>query len=309
MNFKKIIQIPASTTNLGAGFDTLGLALRLFLKVEIEASNHGGQELLLKGEGASELPRDHNNLIWRVARRVFDGEGRAVPCLQLAILNQVPLARGLGSSAAAIVAGISCFEACTGIELSQEKFFSYGFEFESHPDNLTAARYGGFTVSCVGEPGRVTFSRSTVSPQLKILVTVPEFQLQTEKARAALPGTLSLRDAIFNIQRSSLTVAALLNSQFHLLHESMRDKVHQPYRAPLIPGFEEILSLNQTNIVGLLGVCLSGAGPSVLAFASENLSEIYQRIAGIFAKYGIQSRALELEVDNDGRTIQEVIVR
>ena len=132
---------------------------------------------------------------------------------------------------------------------------------------------------------------------------MPEFHLETQKARAAIPRTLDLRDAVFNLQRSSLTVAALLRNEFHFLRESLRDRLHQPFRAPLIPGFEEILRLNQEEISGLAGICLSGAGPSVLAFAEGNLDEIYSRIAAIFERHGLRSRRFELEVDNQGRTI------
>ena len=251
----------------------------------------------------AELPASEKNLLWRVTRRVFEGEEQPVPRVRLTIENRIPLARGLGSSAAAIVAGIGCFEALANRELSPNKFFQYAFQFENHPDNITAARFGGFTVSAVAENGNVSFFRAPITPKLKILLAVPEFHLETQKARAAIPRSLDLRDAIFNLQRSSLTVAALLRSEFHLLRESLRDRLHQPFRAPLIPGFEEILCLNQEEISGLVGICLSGAGPSVLAFAEGNLDEIYSRIAAIFERHGLRSRRFELEVDNQGRTI------
>jgi homoserine kinase len=265
--------------------------------------------LVLGGEGSNELPADDNNLVYRAMRHVFEGESVNLPGVSLRIWNEIPLARGLGSSAAAIVAGISCFEALTDVELSPEKFFQYAFAFEMHPDNLTAARYGGFTVNCVDEQGRVTFFKSAVFPGVKILLVVPEFQLQTEEARAAIPQTLPLHDSVFNVQRSSLTVAALLQGQFHLLRESLRDRLHQPFRAPLIPGLSEILELQDSKVPGLLGVCLSGAGPSILVFAESNLAGIYRQIAEIFSHFQIQSRSLELEVDNQGRTITEIRAR
>lgn len=297
------IRVPASTTNLGAGFDVLGLALQLYLQVDLEETPFASPELQLHGEGARDLPAGGENLLWRVARRVFEGENRPVPGVRLRIENQIPLARGLGSSAAAIVAGIGCFEAITGCELPSDRFFQYAFEFENHPDNITAARFGGFTVSAVAESGKVSFFRASIAPKLKILLTVPEFQLETQKARAAIPRTLNLSDAVFNLQRSSLTVAALLNGDFHFLRETLRDRIHQPFRAPLIPGFEEILRLNQEDLPGLAGICLSGAGPSVLAFAEANLDGIYLRVAGIFERHGLRSRRFELEVDNQGRVI------
>ena len=299
----KTIQIPASTTNLGAGFDTLGLALKLFLRVEIQESAQTRTEILLDGEGAQELPASEENLIVQVMRRIFEEEGEALPSVRMRIFNQIPLARGLGSSAAAIVAGIGCFEAITGRELEPNKFFRYALEFENHPDNLAAARYGGFTISAMGERDQITFFRSTIAPHFQILLVVPDFQLQTQRARAVIPRSVSLRDATFNIQRSSLTVAALLRNEFHLLREGLCDKIHQRYRSPLIPGLEEILCLQEAGIHGLLGICLSGAGPSILAFVESDLSEIWQRIEAIFKKNQIRSQPYTLEIDNQGRTI------
>lgn len=300
---KSTIQVPASTTNLGAGFDTLGLALQLYLKVEVEESRGLDSSFTMDGEGAAGLPTGAENLISRVMRRVFERETMLPPPLRFHVSNQIPIARGLGSSAAAIVAGIGCFEAVTGQVLPPEKFFRYAFEFENHPDNITAARFGGFTVSCVGKDGEVTFSRSPMPDPLGILLTVPEFHLQTEKARAVIPKELALQDAVFNIQRSALTVAAFLKKEFSLLKESLLDKVHQPYRAPLIPGFDEVLALNEESIPGLIAVCLSGAGPSVLAFAESNFAVIYRRIAEIFGMHGISCRRFDLQVDNQGRMI------
>ncbi|MFN8006610.1 MAG: homoserine kinase [Terriglobia bacterium] len=303
MILKKTIRVPASTTNLGAGFDALGLALQLYLSVGVESSKEPHPAFTIEGEGAGQIPTGSENLIAKVMQRVFAGEGMSCPPLRFHVVNQIPLARGLGSSAAAIVAGISCFEAVTGRELSSEKFFRYAFEFENHPDNLTAARYGGFTVSCVGKGEQVTYSRSALLDPLELLLIVPEFHLETEKARAALPPTLTLRDAVFNIQRSALTVAAILKKDFSLLKEGLLDRVHQPYRAPLIPGFQEVLALNEEVVPGMIAVCLSGAGPSVLAFAEDHHEDLYARIAQIFQKRGIRCRRFDLQVDNQGRVI------
>jgi homoserine kinase len=303
MSTNRIIQVPASTANLGAGFDTLALALKLFLRVDIHESTSTMPEIFLRGEGAQELPPNEENLIWKVMRRVFECENRGLPRVRMHVFNEIPIARGLGSSAAAIVAGISCFEAISGGDLPQERFFRYALDFESHPDNLAAARYGGFTVTCMDESRRVTLSRSPVVPHVKLLIVVPELHLQTERARAVIPKNLSLRDAVFNIQRSSLTVAALLRDDFRLLREGLCDKLHQPFRSPLIPGFEEILHLHEAGLPGLLGICLSGAGPSVLVFAEAHLQEIFQRIEAIFDRHQIRSRSFELEVDNEGRRI------
>ncbi len=298
------IQVPASSTNLGAGFDALGLALGLYLQVGVRESGSGSPEIHMEGEGARELLSVRENLMWKVIRRVFQGEGRPLPPLRLEVQNRIPLARGLGSSAAAIVAALGAYEALAGEELSQEKFFRYALEFEAHPDNLTAARFGGFTVSCVDEGGRVDFFRTRVTEALKILLVVPDIRLPTSEARAVVPDQLKMSDVIFNLQRSALTVAALMAGQFRFLRESLRDKVHQPYRAPLIPGLQEVLALNGREIPGLLGISLSGAGPSVAAFIQGDGREVFGQVQSIFDRHGVACRPLELKIDNQGRSIR-----
>lgn len=300
------IQVPASTSNLGPGYDTLGLALKLYLRVEVRLTP-GPQSLFhVEGEGKDDLPSLEQSLVYRTMRHVFFQEGHHPPVVELRAANQIPVARGLGSSASSIVAGLSIFEALTGQELSREKFFKYALHFEKHPDNLTPCRFGGFTVSCVNESRHVEFYRSNVSPELKILLVVPEFKLSTRKARAVVSPRVRIQDAVYNLQRSSLLVAALLRDEFYLLPCSLKDQLHQPYRAPLIPGFGEILELNDSGLPGLWALCLSGAGPSVLAFAHSNLDGIFGAVQAIFTRHEIGCRRFDLEVDNLGRTIESI---
>ncbi len=305
-NVKHVIQVPASSTNLGPGFDALGLALELFLRVEVEETSAPKNEIELAGGEVKGLPDNENNLIWRVMKGVFAGEGRQLPSVRIKINNEIPLARGLGSSAAAIVAGISCYEALTGFELSPERFFSYAVQHEKEPDNITAARYGGFTITSLDEHEQVTFYRSNIDTSLQVILTIPDFQLLTDDSRFVLPQDITLKDAVYNIQRSSLMVAAMLRNEIRLLSEALKDKVHQPYRAELIPGFKEILDLNSARIPGLIGSCLSGAGSSVLTFFDSNAAFIQQRLQDIFKLHGITTVSLLLKIDNQGRTISKV---
>ena len=298
------IQVPASSANLGAGFDALGLAVGLYLKVQVQEAARGSTEIHMEGEGAKELLGIRENLMWKVIQRVFEGERRHLPPLRLKVHNQIPLARGLGSSAAAIVAALGTFEALVGRELTQEQFFHYALEFEDHPDNITPARFGGFTISCVDEQGAVLFCRTEVTHALKLLLVVPDLQLPTAAARAVIPRNLKMSDAVFNIQRSALTAAALMGGQFQFLRESLRDRVHQPYRASLIPGFQEILDLNIQEVPGVLGVSLSGAGPSIMTFLQGDGREAFRRIQAIFNRHGVACRPVELEIDNQGRSIR-----
>ncbi len=304
MMFNHIIKVPASSTNLGAGFDSLGLALNLYLELQVEESTTKGIKINMTGEGSNELKDIRENLIWKVLQNVFIGEKKTVPNIEISVCNQIPLARGLGSSAAAIVGGLGIFEAITGQELTQEKFFRYALALEDHPDNLCAARFGGFTVSCTSEVGQVSFIQLKIGNPIKILLVVPDIQLPTSQSREVLPNNLGIDDTIFNIQHAALTVAAMASGQFQFLRESLSDKLHQPYRSSLVPGLKEVLKLHLENIPGLLGMSLSGAGPSVLCFLDGKSKKIFHQIEGIFNKHGVNCKSFELQIDYFGRTIK-----
>lgn len=294
-------RVPASTSNLGAGFDALSLALDRYLRVTLEPSS--AIEIVARGVDRHSIPVTGENLILRVANRVAAGRGRTLPAFRMTIDNEIPLARGMGSSAAAIVAGITCYELATGETLAEQEIFRYAHEFESHPDNLAATLRGGLVAAAVGGDGEVLVAKLTVAEGIRPVVVIPAFELSTEKARAVLPQTYSRKDAVYNIQRSALTIAALTTGNWPMLREAMRDRIHQPYRAPLIPGFDEILAL---TIPGLLGVALSGAGPTVLALAKQADAENAGRaVAGVFEKHGVRAAPHVVNIDTEGRTILE----
>ena len=302
------IVVPASTSNLGASFDTCGLALALYLSVEVEESENGF-EIFATGEGAGLVPRDESNLIARVARSVSESRGRPISRARLFVDNQIPLARGLGSSSAAIVAGISVYETLAGERLSEEEIFSYALGFEEHGDNLAPSLLGGLVVACIVDKARGARSLVTVKrawpEQVKIILAIPEFEMETARMRAALPQSLPLADAVFNVQRAALLQAAISEKRFDVIGEALRDRLHQPYRAPLAPGLGEVLKLNEETgrIRGLLGVALSGAGSTVAAFITENGEEIAAMLRAPMEAAGLQARTLEVAVDNRGRVI------
>ncbi len=302
------ITVPASTSNLGASFDTCGLALALYLKVGVEASETVF-EVIATGEGASSVPRDESNLIARVALSVAESRDKPISGARLFVDNQIPFARGLGSSSAAIVAGISVYEILAGEKLSEAEFFSYALGFEEHGDNLAPSLLGGLVVACVVDKARGARTLVTVKrawpEQVKIILVIPEFEMETARMRAALPESLSLADAVFNVQRAALLQAALSEKRFDLIGEALRDRLHQPYRAPLAPGLGEVLKLNEEagRTTGLLGVALSGAGSTVAAFITENGEEIAASLRAPLEAAGLQARTLEVAVDNRGRVI------
>lgn len=298
------IVVPASTSNLGASFDACGLALSLHLKVSVEAAS--GFTVEASGESAEAMPRDESNLIVRVARFVAERRGRPLDGARLAVENQIPLARGLGSSSAAIIAGVSVYEALSGDRLNDEEIFACALNFEGHGDNLAPSLLGGLVVACVvgeEENRSLVAVRREWPEQVKIVLAVPDFEMETARMRAVLPPAVPRADAIFNIQRAALLQAALSEGRFDLLSEAMRDRLHQPYRAPLAPGLDNVLRLNDETRLheGLLGVAISGAGSTLLAFASKNRDEIAALMRERLAERGASARTFQVEVDKLGR--------
>jgi homoserine kinase len=290
-------RVPASTSNLGAGFDALSLALQRYLKISVEPA--ATSEIVAKGVDAPSIPTTPDNLIRRVADRVAEGRGKQLPPFRMSIENEIPLARGMGSSAAAIIAGVTCYEVAAQEKLSEREIFRYALEFESHPDNLAAALHGGLVATAMADDGEVVIAKLPVADGVRTVVVIPAFELSTEKARGVLPQTYSRKDAVYNIQRSALTIAALTTGNWAHLREAMKDRIHQPYRAPLIPGFDEILAMDTP---GLLGVALSGAGPTVLALAKPDAAESVGRaIAGVFEKHRVKATPNVVNIDTEGR--------
>jgi homoserine kinase len=305
------IIVPASTSNLGASFDACGLALSLYLQVDVE-NRSGGFEVVPSGEGADRVPRDGTNLIARVVRSVAELRGQRIDGARLLVRNEIPLARGLGSSSAAIIAGISVYEALSGDPLSEEELFSYALRLEDHGDNLAPSLLGGMVVACMVDRGAHKRSLVTVRrawpAEIKIVLCIPEYEMDTAQMRAVLPREVTRPDAVFNIQRAALLQALISERRFDLFGEALRDRLHQPHRAPHGQGLGEVLRLNDETgtHTGLLGVAISGAGSTVIAFATENFSQIAGEMSYRFATAGIRSRTLEIEVDHRGRVIEVV---
>src|SRR5262245_4779073 len=292
-------RVPGGTSNLGAGFDALGLALEIYLRVRIEPA--AKMEIVALGVDSGEIPTTADNLILRVAKRVAMLRNRDLQPFRITIANEIPLARGLGSSAAAIIAGITCYELVAQERLTEAEIFRYAFEFESHPDNLSPALRGGLVAACQGTNSEVFIANLTVAPGVKCVIVIPEFEISTEKARAVLPQTYSRKDAVYNLQRSALIVGALTTGNWPLLREAMNDRIHQPYRASLIPGFEEILALRTP---GMYGLALSGAGPTIFAFAEPAKADnVGWEITEVFEKHGVKSLPHVLSIDTEGRVI------
>jgi homoserine kinase len=273
------IRVPGSSANLGSGFDALGLALDVHLEVRVKP--RGETRVKLRGSCTEGLPSGDSNLIWRAFKKTWP----EAPDLTLEVRNEIPLARGLGSSGAAAVAGVALAGVMGGLKLSPLEVLARAAEIEGHPDNVAASTLGGLAVVAGGRAVTLPWPR-----EVGLLVAIPECRLATERARAVLPGTYTRADAVFNVQRAALLVAAVAAGDLKALSAALDDRLHQPYRQPLAPGLREALGL---RLPGLLGVTLSGAGPSLLAFVTDPapakaaLAEIYRRL-----KIGAEVRSL-----------------
>ncbi|MCM3134504.1 homoserine kinase [Paenibacillus polysaccharolyticus] len=295
---KVTVQIPASTANLGPGFDTLGMALSLYAWLEIKPASETAFHLY--GDHLTGLPSDKSNLIYQVAQMIFDEAGVSVPELEVSMYSDIPLTRGLGSSASAIVGALAGANALIGSPLSNDKLLDMATALEKHPDNVGASLYGGI-ITAAWDGRRVDYLRIEPHQDLQALVIVPDFQLSTSKARIVIPQQFGMPDVVHNVSRSSLLVAALASGRLDMIQKAMSDRIHQPYRASLVPGMTEILEHATEH--GALGAALSGAGPTVLTLVERHDTrkvELEQYLMGIMEQEGITATALWLDPDLDG---------
>jgi len=297
------VRIPASTANLGPGFDCLALALGLYNTVEMTLLEPGGElRLDIEGEGASRLSADSSNLIFRAADAARETIGHEPHGLMIKANNGVPLGSGMGSSAAATVAGLAAANALWDGPLSRSDLLRLAYRIEGHPDNAAAALFGGLTmVSAVEDE----LMHTTIDvPPLKVAIALPNVRLSTADAREALPKNVPLKDAVFNIGRAAFVVQSLQRGDYEMLGWAMADKLHQPYRRKLIPGFEA--AVTAARAAGAAAVVLSGAGPSVAAFAPDKHTEIASAMKAAFESVGVSCRTFVLPVDRQGVQISVV---
>lgn len=264
------IHIPATSANIGSGFDSLGLALSLGNTVAMQEAD--GCYITSADEHA--VPAGPDNLVYRAAEMLYRECGRPFAGMEISQTSPIPMARGLGSSSACIVAGLIGANALLKNPCTREELLTIAAGIEGHPDNVAPALLGGLVASCI-EDGRVYSVKKEISPTLLFGVFVPSFELLTEKARAALPKTIAHADAIYNLSRAALCQAALCEGRLDLLPVATGDRLHQPYRLPLIEGGAEVFAL--AKVAGALAVTISGAGPTILAVVEKNNAGFWQQ--------------------------------
>ena len=289
------LQIPATSANLGPGFDCMAVALDLWSEVEFRLTGNS-IGVAITGEGAGSLPDDQSNLIARAFLRVYaQCEQHPPPGVEITCINRVPIGSGLGSSAAAVLAGLVGANALLGSPLSEGEIFALGTQIEGHPDNLVPAYLGGLTL--VSQAGREVIARKIEIPPMQAAVVVPKISLLTEETRRALPLQVALTEAVQNIGNAALVVEALRTGDVDLLAQVCGDNLHQPYRLPLIPGAQAALEAAQN--LGAAAV-LSGGGPGVIAFVDDRPGEAAAVMAAEFEKAGLESRTFLTDTTNQG---------
>jgi len=292
------VRVPASSANLGPGFDVLALALDLHL--EVEARESSKTSIAWDGEGAGEVPLTRKNLLIRSAQEPFTGWTRPLDGVELLVRNDIPIGRGLGSSAAAIVAGITLGAKLRGLRISAQRILELAFPLEGHGDNLAAALYGGFCIA-VTENGGVRVHRLDWPPRWRAVVFVPDGVSPTHEARRLVPRRPARGDAVFNLGRVAEWVLACSQHDRSLVRSAMDDRLHQPGRAQAYPYLDDVIAAAEQ--AGALGAALSGAGGSVIAIADRNLAAVGHSMARAVASHGIKGNVATLRAAAAGATL------
>lgn len=302
------IRVPATSANLGPGFDSLGLALDLWNETVITLAIE--YTVQVNGEGKERLSHGENNLIIQAARKLAEVAGKRLPPFHVDCINRIPLSSGLGSSAAAKLTGLLGANVLLGKPLTKDEILNLATEMERHPDNVAPALLGGLVVSTI-ENGKVLAhkinidgdhnSLGTFELPIYITVVLPNFHISTKQARTVLPEQVAMKDAVHNISRAVLVTEAFRSRDLDLLGKAMTDTLHQPYRLSLIPGAQA--AMDAAKQAGAAAVALSGAGPSLIAFSSKRDPVIGEAMKQAFEEAGLQARIFPLKMSNHGAEV------
>ena len=305
------VKTPATIANLGPGFDSFGLALPLYNVVSVE-------ETVLPGSGIeinvineknntetnlANIPTDKNNIVYKAIELLYNFMGQNPNELKITVKTQIPISRGLGSSASVIVGGLIAANKLLGNPADEKVLMSIATEIEGHPDNITPAFIGGMTMASWEEDGSVVYRKLPWNDEWKLMVCVPDYELNTEISRSVIPKEVPLKDAVFNLKRSAMLVTALYNKDEELLRLALKDKLHQPYREKIVPGLKDITN-NLKHVNSVIGTVLSGAGPSILIiYNGIGANEIKEIVTNSWNYFNVKTSFLNLPIEKEGAVI------
>lgn len=289
------VRVPATSANMGPGFDCLGIAVNMYNRFLVEEIEEG-----LVFEGCEDKFKNEDNLIYVSMKKCFEKVGYKPTGLRIKIESDIPVCRGLGSSASCVVGGVVCANELAGRVLNDQEVLALAAEIEGHPDNVNPAFCGGMTAS-ITEDDKVFYTNVKVKEGIKFCALIPDFTLSTEKARAVLPKNIDYKHGIFNVGRTALLISALNNGDFHLIKYACKDKLHEDYRAQLIENFYSIK--DECERLNCLGVFLSGAGPTIMVMIKEEDNDFCEKIQKFLDGLKCNWKAKELRIDGVGTVV------
>jgi len=291
------VVVPATSANLGCAFDCGGLALRLYLRALFVPSRAKELSLEYQGKTPERFPMKSSNLVLHALRLAAERLEAPSPKGHVLVQSEIPISVGLGSSAAAVIAGLLLGVQHSGKEVAPEVLLRWAEEIEGHIDNAAAAYYGGLVLALSNNVDRVVVAKTNFPEAIRLVIVTPSITVPTHQARAVLPKSYDRADVLHTLQRTSILAATCFSGNFDLFPELFHDKLHQPYRQQLVPGMERCLGL---RLPGLLGVAISGSGSSVIAFTTGDEMRVAEELQRIFANEGVQTEAMFTSADNNG---------
>ena len=306
---KVSVKVPATTANIGPGFDCFGLAVPIYNIITLEETVYPdtGVQINILGDdetGMSDLliPKDKSNIVYKAVDLIYNCTGQTPPGMKINIQSQIPISKGLGSSASVIVGGVLAANKLLGNPADEAALLSIANEVEGHPDNVTPAMVGGFVLSSAEEDGSVIYRKVEWPEDWKLTLCIPDYELATSIARSVLPDKVSINDAAFNAKRCAMFIQALYAKDAELMKLALTDKLHQQYRSRLVPGFDEITN-ELKEVDSVIGTVLSGAGPSILIVSTNNSEEIRGTVRSVWESLGVKADIRTVDVDTKGAVI------
>lgn len=294
------VKIPATSANIGSGFDCLGVALQMYNTITV-TEIPSGLEIIVNDDSGRFLPKDERNLVYRGVKAVFEKVGYEATGLRIELTNTIPVTRGLGSSSAGIIGGVIAGNVLSGNKLSQEELANIAYKIEGHPDNTTPALTGGFAIAVKTDP--LSYLKLPVADDdLRFALFIPTFALNTARARGVLPKAVSHTDAVYNTSRAALLTSALATKRYDLLNIAFQDRLHQPFRKCLIGGVNKIFRFGRDHKA--YGTYISGAGPTVVSVIDKKYEKMfYERANAFLGKYMKNWSIKIVGIDNEGAKV------